>query len=84
MLPVYACAGTPMNDSVLVSVATIVKQIAHHGDGPVRQEVIARRLLELREPRSERRDGDEVQRDDEVVARRQRHGCGNLQPTTGN
>ena len=31
MLPAYAGAGTPMNDSVLVSVATIVKQIAHHG-----------------------------------------------------
>ena len=30
-VPAYACAGTPMNDSVLVSVATIVKQIAHQG-----------------------------------------------------
>ena len=31
MFPVKAEAGTPMNDSVLVSVATIVKQMAHHG-----------------------------------------------------
>ena len=30
-LPAYAVAGTPMNDSVLVSVATTVKQIPHHG-----------------------------------------------------
>src|SRR3954471_3535243 len=29
--PAYADAGTPMKVSVLVSVATIVKQIAHHG-----------------------------------------------------
>ena len=31
MLPANACAGTPMKLSVLVSVATIVKQMAHHG-----------------------------------------------------
>ena len=31
MSPAYAMAGTLMNVSVLVSVATIVKQIAHHG-----------------------------------------------------
>ena len=38
MLPAYACAGTPMNDSVLVSVATIVQQMAHPGtDRPVRK-----------------------------------------------
>ena len=38
MLPAYAAAGTPMNVSVLVSVATMVKQIAHHGtDRPVRK-----------------------------------------------
>jgi hypothetical protein len=32
MLPVNACAGTPMNESVLVSVATMVKQMAHQGN----------------------------------------------------
>ena len=38
MLPVYAAAGTPMNVMVLVSVATMVKQIAHHGtEWPVRK-----------------------------------------------
>ena len=38
MLPAYADAGTPMNDSVLVSVATMVKQMAHHGTvRPVRK-----------------------------------------------
>ena len=31
MFPPYACAGMPMNVSVLVSVATIVKQMAHQG-----------------------------------------------------
>jgi hypothetical protein len=31
MLPTYAPAGTPMKLNVLVSVATIVKQMAHHG-----------------------------------------------------
>ena len=31
MLPANACAGTPMKLSVLVSVATMVKQIAHQG-----------------------------------------------------
>jgi len=37
-LPAYADAGTPMNVSVLVSVATIVKQMAHHGtERPVRK-----------------------------------------------
>jgi len=30
-LPAYADAGTPMNVSVLVSVATIVKQMPHQG-----------------------------------------------------
>ncbi len=38
MSPVYADAGTLMKVSVLVSVATTVKQIAHHGtDRPVRK-----------------------------------------------
>ena len=38
MSPVYADAGTLMNVRVLVSVATTVKQIAHHGtDRPVRK-----------------------------------------------
>ena len=38
MLPAYAVAGTLMNVRVLVSVATIVKQIAHQGtDCPVRK-----------------------------------------------
>ena len=38
MLPAYAPAGTPMKLRVLVSVATIVKQIAHHGtERPVRK-----------------------------------------------
>ena len=31
MFPANACAGTPMKLSVLVSVATMVKQMAHHG-----------------------------------------------------
>ena len=31
MLPAYAAAGMPMKVSVLVSVATTVKQTAHHG-----------------------------------------------------
>ena len=31
MLPAYAAAGTPMKVRVLVSVATTVKQMAHHG-----------------------------------------------------
>jgi hypothetical protein len=38
MSPVYAVAGTPMNESVLVSVATVVAQIAHPGTvRPVRK-----------------------------------------------
>jgi hypothetical protein len=38
MLPVYADAGTPIKESVLVSVATIVKQTAQPGtDRPVRK-----------------------------------------------
>ena len=38
MLPAYAPAGTPMKLRVLVSVATMVKQIAHHGtERPVRK-----------------------------------------------
>jgi hypothetical protein len=38
MLPAYAPAGTPMKLNVLVSVATIVKQIAHQGtERPVRK-----------------------------------------------
>ena len=38
MLPAYAPAGTPMKLSVLVSVATMVKQMAHHGtERPVRK-----------------------------------------------
>jgi len=38
MLPENAAAGTPMNESVLVSVATIVKHTAHHGtERPVRK-----------------------------------------------
>ena len=32
MEPAYAWAGTPIKESVLVSVATMVKQMAHHGD----------------------------------------------------
>ena len=43
------------------------------GRGPVRQEIVARRLLEPREPRAEERDRDEVRRDDEVVGGRQDH-----------
>ena len=36
--PAYAVAGTPMKVSVLVSVATMVKQIAHQGtERPVRK-----------------------------------------------
>ena len=62
MLPAKAGAGTPMNESVLVSVATMVKQMAHHGiERPVRK-VVARGLLKPREPRAERRDGDQIAR----------------------
>ena len=38
MSPAKAAAGTPMNDSVLVSVATVVQQIAQPGtERPVRK-----------------------------------------------
>jgi hypothetical protein len=58
-----------MNDSVLVSVATIVKQIAHHGTDRVGEEVVLGRLLEAGEPRAKRRDGHEIRDDDGVVER---------------
>ena len=60
MLPAYAPAGTPMKLSVLVSVATMVKQIAHQGTERSGQEVVARGLLESGEPGAKRGDRQQV------------------------
>ena len=43
------------------------------GHGAIGQEVVARRLLEAREPRAEQRDGDQVAGDDGVVDGGQSH-----------
>jgi hypothetical protein len=41
--------------------------------GPIRQEVVVRRLLELGEPGPEQRDRDQIAEDDEIVDRREDH-----------
>jgi hypothetical protein len=61
-----------MNVSVLVSVATIVKQIAHQAPTG-RQEIVAGGLLEAREVRAERGNRQQVAADHDVVDPGQDH-----------
>ena len=54
-----------MNDSVLVSVATVVQQIAQPGTGPAGEEVVGRGPVEPAEPAAEGGDADEIDADDD-------------------